>query len=112
VTEHPDAERWLEWSGGRYPDDSPGDVILAYSDGTIILDDGVTTWNPLRALVWSEAQREAVTRWTLRSVGRKNDHLKIRLTVDTASGTVIEAIERAAAANGIVLDREADEAQP
>lgn len=31
-------------------DDSPGDVIAAYSDGTIVLDDGVTTENPLRAL--------------------------------------------------------------
>jgi hypothetical protein len=52
------------------------------------------------------------TRWTIRSIGRKYDHLKILLTVDTASSTVIEAIERAAAANGIILDREADEAQP
>jgi hypothetical protein len=43
-------KRWLEWSKGRYPDDSPGDVIAAYPDGTIIMDDGVTTWNPLRAL--------------------------------------------------------------
>ena len=46
--------RWLEWSGGEYPDDSPGDVIHAEYDGTITLDDGVTTWNPLRALEWFE----------------------------------------------------------
>jgi hypothetical protein len=31
------------------PDESPGDVIAAYPDGTIILDDGITTWNPRRA---------------------------------------------------------------
>ncbi len=31
------------------PDSSPGDVIAAYDDGTIILDDGITTWNPERA---------------------------------------------------------------
>jgi hypothetical protein len=47
-----DLERWMEWSDGRYPDDSPGDVIHATRDGTIVLDDGVTTWNPLRALAW------------------------------------------------------------
>ena len=45
-------DKWLAWSGGRYPDTSPGTVIHAKSDGTIILDDGVTTWNPLRALAW------------------------------------------------------------
>ena len=44
-----EVERWLKWSGGERPDESPGDVIAAESDGTIILDDGITTWNPLRA---------------------------------------------------------------
>lgn len=35
----------------RNPHDvSPGDVIAAWEDGTIMLDDGVTTYNPLRAL--------------------------------------------------------------
>lgn len=33
----------------KVPDESPGDVIAAYADGTIILDDGITTWNPRRA---------------------------------------------------------------
>ncbi len=33
----------------RIPDWSPGDVIAAYEDGTIVLDDGITTWNPARA---------------------------------------------------------------
>jgi hypothetical protein len=50
--------RWLAWSNGQYPDDSPGDVIHALSDGTITLDDGITTWNPLRALAWIERRRE------------------------------------------------------
>lgn len=45
-------ERWLAWSGGQYPDDSPGDVIAAEADGTIVLDDAITTWNPLRALAF------------------------------------------------------------
>jgi hypothetical protein len=31
------------------PDWSPGDVIAAYPDGRIVLDDGVTTYNPERA---------------------------------------------------------------
>jgi hypothetical protein len=53
-----DAGRWLEWSDGRYPDDSPGDVIQAQSDGTITLDDGITTWNPLKALAWFKAELE------------------------------------------------------
>ena len=34
------------------PDDSPGDVIHAEPDGTIVLDDGITTWNPRRAHAW------------------------------------------------------------
>jgi hypothetical protein len=34
---------------GHIPDYSPGDVIAAYEDGTIVLDDGLTTWNPERA---------------------------------------------------------------
>lgn len=33
----------------RVPDWSPGDVIAAEEDGTITLDDGITTWNPERA---------------------------------------------------------------
>jgi len=44
--------RWIEWSDGNYPDDSPGDVISADPDGTIVLDDGITTWNPKRASAW------------------------------------------------------------
>lgn len=31
---------------------TPGDVIAAYPDGTIVLDDGITTWNDLRAAEW------------------------------------------------------------
>ena len=50
-----DARRWLAWSGGEYPDDSPGDVIAAEPDGTIVLDDAITTWNPLRALAFLAA---------------------------------------------------------
>ena len=41
---------WFRWSGGTPPDLSPGDVIAAWKDGSIALDDGITTWNPLRAL--------------------------------------------------------------
>lgn len=29
---------------------SPGDVIHAYEDGTIVLDDSITTYNPARAV--------------------------------------------------------------
>jgi len=47
-----EVKRWLDWSGGQHPDDSPGDVIAAYPDGTIVLDDDITTWNPLRACAW------------------------------------------------------------
>lgn len=45
-----------------FPDDSPGDVIAAESDGTIILDDGVTTWNPARATAFLVAQAQRKTR--------------------------------------------------
>jgi hypothetical protein len=34
---------------GQVPDESIGDVIAGYPDGTIVLDDGITTWNPRRA---------------------------------------------------------------
>ena len=37
-------------------DDSPGDVIAAYPDGTIVLDDGITTWAPQRALAFLQAE--------------------------------------------------------
>lgn len=50
------AERpWLAWSDGRYPEDTIGDVIAAYADGTIVLDDSLTIWNPLRALAFVAA---------------------------------------------------------
>jgi hypothetical protein len=58
------------------PDVSPGDVISAEPDGTIVLDDGITTWNPARACEFLLAQqrRELVDRqhvWKLRqAVGR------------------------------------------
>lgn len=40
------------------PDDSPGDVIGAEPDGTIILDDGITTWNPARATAFLLAAKD------------------------------------------------------
>src|SRR4051794_21490463 len=43
-----DQERQRLAHGGE-PDISPGDVIAAKPDGTITLDDGITTWNPSRA---------------------------------------------------------------
>jgi len=36
------------------PDWSPGEVVAAYEDGTIVLDDGLTTWNPERARQYFE----------------------------------------------------------
>ena len=51
--------KWLAWSNGQQPDDSTGDVIAAYDDGTIILDDSITTWNPLRALKFMRSARDA-----------------------------------------------------
>lgn len=43
-----EAERARLAHGGE-PDISPGGVIAAEPDGTITLDDGITTWNPARA---------------------------------------------------------------
>lgn len=60
---------WLAWSDGRYPDDSPGDVISAEFDGTIILDDGITTWNPLRALAFYHQQIEQLTKALRLAIG-------------------------------------------
>lgn len=42
-------------------DTSPGDVIAAYKDGTIVLDDGITTWNPERALAYYDARIAELT---------------------------------------------------
>jgi hypothetical protein len=53
-------QMWLEWSDGRYPDDSPGDVISASTDGTIVLDDGITTWDPIRATEYFKGQVDAL----------------------------------------------------
>lgn len=41
------------------PDESPGDVIAAYEDGTIVLDDSLTTWNPRRAFCFVQAMFKA-----------------------------------------------------
>jgi hypothetical protein len=51
-------DRWDQWSQGSKPDDSPGDVIDANWDGTIVLDDGIVTWNPLRALAFLSGRGE------------------------------------------------------
>lgn len=40
------------------PDESPGDVIEAYADGAIVLDDGITTYHPLRACTFLAAERD------------------------------------------------------
>jgi hypothetical protein len=72
--------KWLAWSGGSYPDDSPGDVIHATSDGMIVLDDGITTWNPIRALDWIERRRE--------------DNAERALGGDAALGRKLAAAER------------------
>ncbi len=34
---------------------TPGGVIYAYEDGTIVLDDGITTYNKVKARQWIEA---------------------------------------------------------
>lgn len=34
---------------------SVGDVIYAYDDGTIVLDDGITTYNRVKADIWIQA---------------------------------------------------------
>lgn len=44
-----DEERW---------DVSPGDVIAAYADGSIVLDDGITTYHPLRACAFLAAESD------------------------------------------------------
>lgn len=41
---------WIRWSKGRYPDESEGEIIAVYADGTLLFNDGITSWNPLRAL--------------------------------------------------------------
>jgi uncharacterized protein YijF (DUF1287 family) len=43
-------------------DNSAGDVIAAYPGGTIVLDDGITTHNSLRALRYRKANIEAMLR--------------------------------------------------
>lgn len=44
-----EAEQFQRGIDEQIPDSSPGDVIAAYRDGTIVLDDGITTYNPERA---------------------------------------------------------------
>jgi hypothetical protein len=53
------------------PDVSPGDVISAEPDGTIVLDDGITTWNPARACSFLLAQLERRERGARRQEGWK-----------------------------------------
>lgn len=42
----------------KFPDWSIGDVIHAEEDGTIVLDDGITTWNPIRAKVFLDKEKK------------------------------------------------------
>lgn len=63
---------------GGEPDISPGDVIAAEPDGTIVLDDGITTWNPSRAtgfLIAYERQRAAKAEAQLAKVRELRDEL-------------------------------------
>jgi len=48
------------------------------------------------------------TFWRIRSIGRPYDNLNIELVADTASETVAQTIEQAAAAHGIELERLAE----
>lgn len=73
--------KWLAWSGGQYPDDSPGDVISAEWDGTIILDDSITTWNPLRALAFLEERHKQA---------RANEGLALRGVSAEFAATTLE----------------------
>lgn len=45
------------------------------------------------------------TVWVVKSVGKPYDHLDVTLTVATVARPVLAAIERAAKANGIELER-------
>lgn len=62
--------RYMERREGTVPDLSPGDVIASYSDGTIVLDDGITTWNPERAL--EHAQSKDGVAWIHQGTERTN----------------------------------------
>ncbi len=98
-------ERWLSWSGGDYPDSSPGDVIAWKADGTITLDDAITTWNPLRALAAAEAAlRDAQTAMeaaaeTLRS---QNDDLELSIRRTKAAEARVAQLQ---AAHGLSKER-------
>lgn len=83
-----EVRQWLAWSGDRYPDDSTGDVVSADPDGTIEFDDGVTTWNPLRAAAWLaeiESRMDAALEAELGS----------RPEADGAAAELIERLEEA-----------------
>jgi hypothetical protein len=38
---------------------SPGDVVYAYEDGTIIFDDGLTSYNKVKAERWLKEHNES-----------------------------------------------------
>ena len=55
-------------------DCSPGDVISATPDGTIVLDDGITTWNPARATAFIVAEKVAEAK---REIGKSLKNILI-----------------------------------
>jgi hypothetical protein len=47
-------DKWFSWSGLRYPDTTPGDMIAADYEGNVTLDDGTEVWDPIRALLFHQ----------------------------------------------------------
>lgn len=55
---------------------TPGDVIHAESDGTIVLDDGITTYNPIRAAQWTAESAARARAETCRDYGHDFEYLQ------------------------------------
>lgn len=84
----------------KEPDVSVGDVIAAAPDGTIVLDDGITTWNPSRAVAFLVAQAKAQAMAEVREALTGEEAVRAALRVWCqgfevyAKGTQREAIDR------------------
>ncbi|HYH54814.1 MAG TPA: hypothetical protein VD761_11860 [Solirubrobacterales bacterium] len=87
---------------GGEPDISPGDVIAAEPDGTITLDDGITTWNPARACAFltqqalakgAEEERERLRATLVPLLDRHREMLEEFRQGRAGSGNALSRIE-------------------
>lgn len=83
------------WKVAEEWDISPGDVIAAYPDGTVVLDDGITTFNPASAYQFFMAQNDRESAEAVASA-----HPEVREIFNYPHGPQVDGVRSKTAADG------------